>query len=103
MSPWFRPPCRWIMPRCQRVTLHRSTKDDKDLDVLASPWEHRHITRTTSLHLRHYQTDAIDSLVAAWSKGIRRPAVVLPTGGGKTVIFAHLTRRRSEEHTSELQ
>jgi superfamily II DNA or RNA helicase len=51
------------------------------------------MTTTTSLHLRDYQTDAIDSLVAAWNKGIRRPAVVLPTGGGKTVIFAHLTRR----------
>lgn len=47
----------------------------------------------TALPLRDYQTKSIDALVSAWAKGIRRPAVVLPTGGGKTVIFAHLTRR----------
>ena len=46
----------------------------------------------TSLPLRGYQRDAIDAVHAAWDLGIRRPAVVLPTGAGKTVIFAHLIR-----------
>lgn len=43
------------------------------------------------LPLRAYQREAIDAVFEAWSDGMRRPAVVLPTGGGKTVIFSHLT------------
>lgn len=44
------------------------------------------------LPLRSYQRDAVDAVHAAWAKGVRRPAVVLPTGSGKTVVFAHLLR-----------
>lgn len=39
---------------------------------------------------RQYQLDSIDAVTAAWDRGIMRPAVVLPTGAGKTVTFAHL-------------
>lgn len=42
------------------------------------------------LKLREYQAECIRSLFLAWSEGMRRPAVVLPTGAGKTVIFSHL-------------
>lgn len=45
---------------------------------------------TTQLHLRPYQQEAIDAVFLAWEKGLRRPAVVLPTGMGKTVVFSHL-------------
>lgn len=45
---------------------------------------------STTLHLRKYQREAIDAVFAAWSEGIRRPAIVLATGLGKTVIFSHL-------------
>jgi len=44
----------------------------------------------TILKLRDYQTEAIAAVRRAWSTGTRRPAVVLPTGSGKTVIFAGL-------------
>ncbi len=47
---------------------------------------------TDLLSLRDYQHDAIDAIEAAWNRGIRRPAAVLPTGAGKTVVFAHLIR-----------
>lgn len=47
---------------------------------------------TPALKLRDYQTDAIDAVQAAWAAGTKRPAVVLPTGMGKTVIFAELIR-----------
>lgn len=50
------------------------------------------------LPLRPYQEAAIASIRYEWSNGIRRPAVVLPTGAGKTVIFAHLGRQMHEEH-----
>lgn len=42
------------------------------------------------LRLRDYQREAIDAVFGAWSEGMRRPAIVLPTGMGKTVVFAHL-------------
>lgn len=42
--------------------------------------------------LRDYQGEAITATLNAWAKGIRRPAVVLPTGSGKTVIFSHLSK-----------
>jgi len=42
------------------------------------------------LNLRDYQSEAIGAVREAWAGGMRRPAVVLPTGAGKTVVFAHL-------------
>jgi superfamily II DNA or RNA helicase len=45
---------------------------------------------TAMLKLRDYQSAAIDATRQAWAGGIRRAAVVLPTGAGKTVVFAHL-------------
>jgi len=45
------------------------------------------------LKLRDYQRDAIDAVFKAWRDGIMRPAVVLPTGAGKTVVFAHLIKQ----------
>jgi superfamily II DNA or RNA helicase len=39
---------------------------------------------------RPYQREAIDKLLAGWRAGRNRLAVVLPTGAGKTVVFACL-------------
>lgn len=47
----------------------------------------------TALALRPYQSEAIDAVTAAWGRGVRSPAVVLPTGTGKTVIFSELCAR----------
>lgn len=49
-----------------------------------------------ALKLRPYQTEAIDAIKAAWTEGIRRPAVVLPTGAGKTVVFSALAAMMHE-------
>lgn len=46
-----------------------------------------------SIELRGYQREAISAVHDALSRGVTRPAVVLPTGAGKTVIFAHPTFR----------
>jgi superfamily II DNA or RNA helicase len=43
---------------------------------------------TTTLRLRPYQRETIAAVRHGWAAGLRRPAVVLPTGMGKTVIFA---------------
>jgi len=48
---------------------------------------------TAQLALRPYQTEALDVLDAGWAEGLQRVAVVLPTGLGKTVVFAHLIQR----------
>lgn len=46
----------------------------------------------TAIKLRPYQRDAIDAVFNAWAGGMRRPAIVLPTGAGKTVVFSALVR-----------
>lgn len=54
----------------------------------------------TQLKLRSYQREALDAVYDAWAGGMKRPALVLPTGAGKTVVFAHLTQefRNSYKH-----
>lgn len=42
------------------------------------------------VQLREYQQDAVIEILGAWADDVQRPAVVLPTGAGKTVIFATL-------------
>lgn len=39
---------------------------------------------------RDYQVECIRAIHTKWDAGIHRPASVLPTGAGKTVVFAHL-------------
>lgn len=41
-------------------------------------------------NLRDYQSEALAAIEASWAEGINRPAVVLPTGAGKTVCFSGL-------------
>lgn len=48
------------------------------------------------LPLRDYQAATIDALRRDWAAGHRRLAAVLPTGAGKTVIFAHLVRQMAD-------
>lgn len=42
------------------------------------------------IKLRDYQQEAINNVLLAAKRGIRRPAVVLATGGGKTVVMSYL-------------
>jgi superfamily II DNA or RNA helicase len=42
--------------------------------------------------LRDYQREAMAATMSAWGSGMKRPAAVLATGLGKTVIFAELSR-----------
>src|SRR5688572_930526 len=51
-----------------------------------------------SIVLRNYQTAAVAAVEQGWASGIRRPAVVLPTGAGKTVVFAALIERFLKTH-----
>lgn len=41
--------------------------------------------------LRDYQSTAVENLRGEYRKGNKRPLLVLPTGGGKTIIFTYIT------------
>lgn len=49
--------------------------------------------------LRPYQAEAVERLRDAYRAGARAPLLVLPTGGGKTIVFSHVateTARRGK-------
>ncbi|MFN5119683.1 MAG: DEAD/DEAH box helicase, partial [Cyanobacteriota bacterium] len=43
--------------------------------------------------LRPYQQESIASIRAEYRAGCRRVLFVLPTGGGKTVVFSHIAQQ----------
>lgn len=49
--------------------------------------------------LREYQDRGIDNILAAFEQGHRSVLYVLPTAGGKTVLFAEIARRAAAEGT----
>ena len=49
---------------------------------------------TFRLAPRPYQYEAVAALLAATARGMQRPLLVLPTGTGKTIVFALLVQRR---------
>src|SRR5437870_4899857 len=57
------------------------------MDAVAPP-------TTLRLTPRPYQHEAVAALLAAAARGVQRPLLVLPTGTGKTIIFALLVQRR---------
>src|ERR671919_2596176 len=50
--------------------------------------------KPTALALRPYQEESIQAINAAHEEGTTRPLIALPTGTGKTIIFAHLIAQR---------
>lgn len=43
-----------------------------------------------AIKLRPYQEEAITAVREGWRRGVRRPMIGLPTGTGKTIIFANV-------------
>lgn len=43
--------------------------------------------------LRPYQAQAVDAVMSEWGEGRRKTLLVLPTGCGKTVVFANVAKR----------
>lgn len=48
------------------------------------------------MKLRDYQIDLIKQTRNAWSGGHRRPCIVLPCGGGKSIIVADIAKRTTD-------
>jgi superfamily II DNA or RNA helicase len=60
------------------------------------------VTRTSVFSLRPYQREALDALREKWkTEDGNRWTIILPTGGGKTVCFAHLAMEHLAEHPGE--
>jgi superfamily II DNA or RNA helicase len=52
---------------------------------------------TAAFTPRPYQREAIEAIrVGFQERDVNRPLIVIPTGGGKTVIFSHLIKRRRQ-------
>jgi superfamily II DNA or RNA helicase len=49
------------------------------------------------VQLRPYQREAVDAVIAARRRGVKRMLVALPTGAGKTIVFSELIRRARRE------
>ena len=52
------------------------------------------------MELRNYQKKALDKATCWFDKEITNPLIVLPTGGGKTVVFATLIKQLYQEDCS---
>lgn len=48
------------------------------------------------MNLRPYQINSVHAIREAYKSGARKPLLVLPTGGGKTVIFSYITKQAAE-------
>lgn len=46
------------------------------------------------MELRPYQQEAMDAILEAWENGTHKTLLVLPTGCGKTIVFAKVTEER---------
>lgn len=53
--------------------------------------------------LRDYQVESVQAVYDAWKREVRRPALVLPTGAGKTVIFTRITHDVQNNKITDLQ
>ncbi len=51
-------------------------------------------TTATAITPRPYQREAVQAILDAHGKGMCRPLVALPTGTGKTIVFALLAQQR---------
>ena len=43
------------------------------------------------MELRPYQQEAKDAIFDQWASGVNKTLLVLPTGCGKTIVFAKVT------------
>ena len=48
------------------------------------------------MSLRPYQAEARDAILREWSEGKKKTLLVLPTGTGKTIVFASVVQNQVE-------
>ncbi|GBL48616.1 hypothetical_protein [Candidozyma auris] len=55
----------------------------------------------SEIKLRDYQETAVHKTLSALERGLKRPAIVLATGGGKTVVMSHLIPQLKSINTGD--
>lgn len=55
-----------------------------------------HLKGVIQTELRDYQIEAIGKTALAWRNGYRRPCIVIPCGGGKSIITAEMAKRTTD-------
>ncbi|CAB4157779.1 SSL2 DNA or RNA helicases of superfamily II [uncultured Caudovirales phage] len=55
---------------------------------------------SVAMRLRDYQIEAVNKIRKAYSDGAKKVLFVLPTGGGKTAIFSHITESAFKKSNS---
>lgn len=59
-------------------------------------------TKKYMIILRDYQKDAIDKIRKSYKNGYKSPILVLPTGGGKTIIFSYIAHATIQKNNNVL-
>jgi len=57
-------------------------------DSVLNSVEHKENFKAPAISLRPYQKDAVSAALNDWRNGIKKILEVLPTGAGKTIVFA---------------
>ena len=52
--------------------------------------------------LRNYQEDLIEQVRQAYRRGYKSPCIVLPCGGGKSIIVAEIAKRTTYKENNVL-
>src|SRR5882672_9196701 len=81
--------CLRVGPATRRTRLQRHDAHGTAI-VNADAGAKSTTSGTTSVSLRPYQVECLDRILARYREGARRVLVSLPTGTGKTVVFAAL-------------
>lgn len=73
--------------------MMESTKNTPTFAAARRHWEENG-GGSLPLELRPYQNEAKTAVLSEWENGVRKTLLVLPTGCGKTIVFAKITEER---------
>ena len=82
------------------LPLDTKNNESNNTDLTSKNNKSNNVDLTPKFSTRPYQEQALSEIDKAYKKGKRRILVSLPTGTGKTIVFAHLINRRIGEGRS---
>lgn len=79
-----------------RKKLHEIAAKSVEHDVPHCSTVFRTLKGVIFIELRDYQQKAIYDVAVSWRQGYKRPCIVIPCGGGKSVITAEMAKRTTD-------